>query len=136
VTRQSAEQGIPEHDGIVVGFVVCGEHEGDWTLARERAQLCKFVGMTTQLDGIAPPELLPAAGIVTEPGTQCVTRRDGLGPMIDRGVGLANAAWPQPIDQYPGTVTARRRLVGAFQADPGRRDPLFHRNASLSLTPK
>src|SRR6185437_2118189 len=86
--------------------------------------------MLLDLRRVAAAKFLPAGGIVAKPFPQRGAGRYVLGPLIDGGVHLPDAARPQPIDQYPSTIRCIGGFVRSFQFDVGRRESLTHRHRS------
>src|SRR5262249_13141239 len=72
--------------------------------------------LTTELGTIAPLELLPPLGIVREPVTECIARRDVFQPFIDCRRFAAHTARPQPINQHPLPIRRARRVVSALDS--------------------
>src|SRR5262252_5938978 len=109
--RLFPQQGVAQHDRIVVLFVACTEQQRDRAPPRQFSELVELSRMLLQLRGVAAAELLPALRVVTEPAPEFAARGDILHPMGNAGVCLAQSARPEPIDQHAHTVFGRRRLV-------------------------
>src|SRR6185437_504413 len=86
--------------------------------------------MLFDLRRVAAAKFLPAGGIVAKPFPQRGAGRYVLGPLIDGGIHLPDAARPQPIDQYPSAICCIGGFVRSFQFDVARRDSLTHRHRS------
>jgi hypothetical protein len=69
-----------------------------------------------QLVDVATAELVELCRVVPVPLAQFGGWRGVLGPLVQPGGVLAQAARPDPVDQHPGAVIGRRRVVDA--ADP------------------
>src|SRR5215211_8895704 len=82
--------------------------------------------MVANFSRVAAPELLPACRVVPEPLPQRRARSNFLDPAVDGCVRLSDAAWPQPIDQYPLTITRRGRAIRPLQLDMTCEDFLWH----------
>ena len=52
--RLSAQEGVPQHDRIVVKFVARGEYERDRAFACRRTQFRQLIGMIVDLGRVAP----------------------------------------------------------------------------------
>ena len=110
-----------QDDRVVVIFVVRRVDQGHCAPrrpAREIPERCAS-RRGLQLSPIAEGELSPAPRIMRKPAAQGVTRRDVLGPRVERKVLLSNAAGPEPIDEHPVAVPARGRLIRALDPDHG-----------------
>lgn len=70
--------------------------------------------MLVDLRSVLTAKPRPSVGIVTEPFSQGRAGRDVFDPFIDRSVCLPDAAWPQPVDQYPSSVIGGGGFVGAL----------------------
>ena len=91
-----------QDDRVVVIFVVRRVDQGHCAPrrpAREIPERCAS-RRGLQLSPIAEGELSPAPRIMRKPAAQGVTRRDVLGPRVERKVLLSNAAGPEPIDEH------------------------------------
>src|SRR4051812_21871702 len=75
-------------------------------------------------------KFFPARRVMTEPLSQLRARREILGPVIDRGLLLLDAAWPQPIDQDARAVLPCGRIVSALQPNVICKNPRAHRYRS------
>src|SRR3954463_14968827 len=86
--------------------------------------------MEPEFGNVALAKLLPARRVVAEPLSQLRARREILGPVIDRGRLLLDAAWPQPIDQDARAVLPCGRIVSALQPNVICKNPRAHRYRS------
>src|SRR5439155_2196433 len=72
-----------------------------------------------QLTEVALPEFAELGRVVAVPGAQFGGRRDVLGPVVQPERVLAQAARPDPVDEYAGAVGIRRLVVDAAHPDLG-----------------
>ena len=112
-----SENDVPQHDGIVVNLVPGRIDEGDRTLAGAAAEILQYLRMPGEFRAVAAAELVPAVRVMAEPGAELGARRDLLDPFVEPGFGLADAAWPQAVDEDSRAVAFFGRFIGPFERD-------------------
>ena len=101
---------------IVVNLVPCRIDEGDRALAGTAAEILQRLRMLGEFRAVATAELVPAVGVMTEPGAQLGARCDLLDPFVEPGFRLADPARPQAIDEDTRAVGFFGRLIGSLRA--------------------
>jgi len=89
---------------------------------RQRAQPAKFLALRSagQLVQVAAAELVELGRVVPVPFAELGGRRGVLGPLVQVGRILAQAPRPDPVDEHPGAVGRRGRVINAPDPDLGR----------------
>src|SRR5271165_440095 len=72
---------------------------------------------TRKLFEVLLPEFAPLLRVGVEPLAQLVGRCEVLQPRIERGVGLLQTPWPEPVHEHARTVFRRRFRIHAFEDD-------------------
>lgn len=98
-------------------FIPCRIDKGDGTLAGAAAKLLHGFRMPGKLAAVSIAEFVPTVRVMAEPRSQFGTWRDFLDPFVELRGGLADATWPQAINEDPGAVGFPGRLVGALEPD-------------------
>jgi hypothetical protein len=100
-------------------IVVSRIHERDGSARSAPCEVahCRARRLGAKLSAIALAEFVESARLVAEPATQLVARGDVLQPVVEVGVGLAQAPWPQALDEDAITIAARGGFVGTFHPD-------------------
>src|ERR1700733_13333326 len=70
-----------------------------------------------QLLPVAAAELLEAVRVVVVPGAQLPRRRDVLAPFVQRRLGLAQPARPEPVDEHSGAIVRLRLVISPAYPD-------------------
>src|SRR3546814_6603802 len=83
---------------------------------------------------VAAAELVPLPGVMAEPAPERVARRQVPRPVLQVHRVLAQAAWPEPVDQYPAAVLRCVGLIHPPQAYSRAHRRPRQRIASLPVT--
>ena len=132
----SLPQGVAQHDGVVVHFVVGRVDKCDGAFARQFSQVLERFGVAVDLLPIAAAEAIPFVGIMIEPLAKLRAGREVLQPLVDTSLGFGDPTWPQPIDEYSAAISAVGRLVSAFEVDISGFDSLAHNYTASQSRPR
>jgi len=110
---------LREHGGFGASQVTRGRQQCDRTPLVKIDELRDRGGrvLAPELCEIARAELGEAFGTVPVEPAQFSTRRQVLAPLVEVRSVLAQAAWPQPINQHPHTIASNGRIVRALDRD-------------------
>lgn len=113
-TRSRAQQHVPQHDGLVVDLIVRRIDKGDRAVSGQASEFIELATVLRQLASVTSSEFIPFIWIMSEPFPQSSARRKVLHPLVNVGIGFPHPARPQPVNQNPDAIVARRRLVCAL----------------------
>lgn len=108
---------MPQYDGMVMDSVARRVDERDRSFAGAAAQILDRLPMGGELSAIAAPELVPATRIMVEPPAQFGGWRDLLEPLVQLGLRLAEAPWPESIYEDPRAVGFLGRVINALEPE-------------------
>ena len=108
------QKNVSQDDGMVMNLVMGREDERDPAGFSARAEFVEPPPMSVNLFRVSSSKFLPARWIMPKPIAQHGTGRDALVPLIDSCACFVDPSWPQAVNQYPGPVARRRRIIGAF----------------------
>jgi hypothetical protein len=111
-------QDLSQHGGLADVDVPGRGEQGHRPGGRQGAQTAELLALRAagQLVQVTTPELAELGRVVPVPLAQLSGRGGVLGPLVQPGRVLAQAPRPDPVDEHPGAVVRRRRVVNA--ADP------------------
>jgi hypothetical protein len=89
-----SEQYVPKYDGVVMNLVVCRIDERHRTFACKLSKVREQLGMSMDLFRVAALELVPSAGIMTEPFAKLRAGGEILQPFVDAGLDFGYPAGP------------------------------------------
>lgn len=110
----SFENGVPQHERMVMLPISGRVDEGDRALLGTAAEIRQPSNLLGEFGAVTSAELVPTVGIMAEPSAQSCTWRDLPDPLVEPGFRLADAAWPQPIDEDSSAIRSFGRIVHAL----------------------
>ena len=111
----SSENGVPQHEGMIVVPIRRRINEGDRALVGTAAEIGQPFCVLGDFVAVSAAELVPMFGSMAEPGAQLCAWGDLLDPVVKLGVRLADPARPQTIDENSDAIRSFGRIVGALQ---------------------
>jgi predicted ArsR family transcriptional regulator len=115
-----AGQQFGQHRRLADGKLLGRRQQRHWAAGRARTQPRERLALPGrgEFRDVAAPEFGEPGRVVTVPGPQFRRRRDILRPLIQPRRVLAEPARPDPVNQHPGAVVGRRRVVDPADPDP------------------
>lgn len=132
----SFQNGVPQHDGMVMNVIAGRVDERDRAIAGTTAKILQRLGMPGELRPIAAAELLPTFRIMSEPGAQLSGRRDLLDPLVEHRLCLAEAARPQAIYKNANAVRPFRWLISSLNSEVRSDDRALVDSGDLRKLPR
>lgn len=113
----SSENGVPQHEGVVVVPIPGCIDEGDGALLGTATEIVQQFCVLGEFGVVSAAEFVPTFGIMAEPGAQLCAWSDLLDPVVEFGVSLADTARPEAIDEDSYAVRSFGRIVRALESD-------------------
>ena len=114
---RSAQEDVPQHDGVGVSLVLRRIEKGDQSLPRLVSQFAESIGMPRELGPIAAAKFCPTFRVVTEPRPERAAWRDLAIPYVNFCLSLRDPAWPEPIDKDSGPVIPGGGLIDPLDSN-------------------